>query len=57
MSISHRALLSHFATILVVGTALYQFIVPAAAQTAPEGFINNRAAGCDGRPQPRRHAL
>jgi hypothetical protein len=45
MSISHRALLSHFAAILVVGTALYQFIVPAAAQTAPEGFINKGLVG------------
>ena len=45
MSISHCGLLSRFAAILIVGTALSQFTAAAVAETLPEGFVNKGLVG------------
>ena len=45
MSISHRRLLTSFAAVLVAGTALSQPAGPAAAQSAPDGFVNKGLVG------------
>ena len=45
MSIPHRRLLASFAAVLIVGTALSQSAGPAAAQSAPDGFVNKGLVG------------
>ena len=45
MSISHRRLLMSFAAALAIGTALSQPAGPAAAQSAPTGFVNKGLVG------------
>jgi hypothetical protein len=45
MSILHRPLVASFAAALVIGAALAQPIGPAAAQSAPSGFVNKGLVG------------
>jgi hypothetical protein len=45
MSNPHRRLLTSFAAVLIIGMALSQSASPAAAQSAPSGFVNKGLVG------------
>jgi len=45
MSNLHRRLLASFAAVLITGTGLPQSVTPAAAQSAPDGFVNKGLVG------------